>query len=97
MTSVSGGHIILTPTQPVGSGRPQWGSNPGPLHKESRAPPTELPRQLEKGRFRTSFHYGSAGMMQCRRGKGRQREQNDGQSCCMDRHRKDVFNFYNQR
>ena len=23
MTSVSAGHIILTPTQPVGSGRPQ--------------------------------------------------------------------------
>ena len=25
MTSVSAGHIILTPTQPVGSGRPQRG------------------------------------------------------------------------
>ena len=40
MTSVSAGHIILTPTQPVGSGRLQ---RPGPLHQESRALPTELP------------------------------------------------------
>ena len=37
MTSVSAGHIILTPTQPVGSGRPQWKSNPGPPHQESFA------------------------------------------------------------
>ena len=44
MTSVSAGHIILTPTQPVGSGRPQWESNPGPPHQKSRALPTELPR-----------------------------------------------------
>ena len=44
MTSVSAGHIILTPTQPVGSGRPQRESNPGPSHRESRALPTELPR-----------------------------------------------------
>ena len=41
MTSVLTGHIILTPTQPVGSGRPQRGSNPGPPHPESRALPTE--------------------------------------------------------
>ena len=44
MTSVSAGHIILTPTQPVGSWRPQRESNPGPPHQESRALPTELPR-----------------------------------------------------
>ena len=44
MTSVSPGHIILTPTQPVGSGRPQLGSNPGPPDQELRALPTELPR-----------------------------------------------------
>ena len=44
MISVSAGHIILTPTQPVGSGRPQRGSNPVPPHQESRALPTELPR-----------------------------------------------------
>ena len=43
MTSVSAGHIILTPTQPVGSGRPQRESNPGPPHQESRALLTELP------------------------------------------------------
>ena len=36
MTSVSAGHIILTSTQPVGSMWPQQGSNPGPLHQESR-------------------------------------------------------------
>ena len=44
MTSVSAGHIILTPTQPVGSGRPRRESNPGPAHQESPALPTELPR-----------------------------------------------------
>ena len=44
MTSISAGHIILTPTQPVGSGRPQRGSNTGPPDQESRALPTELPR-----------------------------------------------------
>ena len=43
MTSVSDGHIILTPTQPVGIERPQRESNPGPPHQESRALPTELP------------------------------------------------------
>ena len=48
MTSVSAGHIILTPTQPVGSGRPQRESSLGPPHQESRALPTELPaRKLE--------------------------------------------------
>ena len=46
MASVSAGHIILTPTQPVESGRPQRESNPGTTHKESRALPTELPRLL---------------------------------------------------
>ena len=44
MTSVSAGHIILTTTQPVGSGWPQRGSNPGSPHQGSRALPTELPR-----------------------------------------------------
>ena len=39
MTSVSAGHIIQTPTQPVGSGRPERESNPGPPHQESRALP----------------------------------------------------------
>ena len=34
MTSVSAGYIILTPTQPVGSGRPQRESNRGPPHQE---------------------------------------------------------------
>ena len=45
MTSISAGHIILTPTQPVGSGQPQRESNPGPPHQESRALPTELPQR----------------------------------------------------
>ena len=44
MTSVSAGHIILTPIQPLGSGRPQRESNTGPPHQESHALPTELPR-----------------------------------------------------
>ena len=43
MPSVSAGNIILTPTQPVGSGQPQRESNSGPPHQESRALPTELP------------------------------------------------------
>ena len=43
MTSVSAGHIIQTPTQPVGSGRPQRESNPGPPHQESRALPQSYP------------------------------------------------------
>ena len=48
MTSISAGHIILTPTQPVESGRPQRESNLGPPHQESRALPTELPRARER-------------------------------------------------
>ena len=44
MTSVSAGHIILTPTQPVGSWWQQQESNQGPPHQESSALPTELPR-----------------------------------------------------
>ena len=46
MTSVSADQIILTPTKPVGSGRPQQGSNSEPPHQESRALPTELPHPL---------------------------------------------------
>ena len=44
---------LLTPTQPVGSGRPQPQSNSGPPYQESRALPTELshphPRPLPPG------------------------------------------------
>ena len=36
MTSVSAGHIILAPTLPVGSRRPQWGSDPGPPHQDMK-------------------------------------------------------------
>ena len=46
MTSVSADPIILTPTQPVRSGRAQRGSNPGPLRQVLRALPTELPHLL---------------------------------------------------
>ena len=52
MTSVSAGHIILTPTQPVGSGRPQRESNPGPPDLQSRALPSELPRPRETERVK---------------------------------------------
>ena len=48
MTSVSAGHIIQTPTQPVGSGRPQRESNPGPPHQESRALPQSYRAPLYK-------------------------------------------------
>ena len=44
MTPVSAGHIILIPTQPVGSGRPRRGSNPGPPDQEARALLTKLLR-----------------------------------------------------
>ena len=47
MTSVSAGHIIQTPTQPVGSGRPQRESNPGPPHQESRALPQSYRAPLD--------------------------------------------------
>ena len=57
MTSISAGHIILTLTQPVGSGRPQRGSSPGPPDQESRALPTELPRPLISVRFLQSKVY----------------------------------------
>ena len=52
MTSVSAGQIILTPTQPVGSGRPQRESNPGPPHQEPRALPTELAPPIKGERER---------------------------------------------
>ena len=48
MTSVSAGHILLTPTQPVGSGRPQRESNPGPSHQVSRALPQSYPRGVKE-------------------------------------------------
>ena len=48
MTSVSAGHIRLTLTQPVGSGRPQRGSNPGPSHQESRALPIGADQKRHK-------------------------------------------------
>ena len=44
MTSLSAGHITLTPTQLVGSGWPQRESNPGHSHQELRTLPTELLR-----------------------------------------------------
>ena len=44
MTSASAGHIILTPTQPEATDRPEFGSTPRPPDPESRALPTELPR-----------------------------------------------------
>ena len=51
MTSVSAGHIILTPTQAVGSGWPERGSNPRPPNHKSRALPTELPHPAVRGVF----------------------------------------------
>ena len=61
MTCVSAGHIILTPTQPVGSGRPQRESNPGPPDQESRALPTELPSFLLKKRNNDNLKRGEKG------------------------------------
>ena len=54
MASVSAGHIILTPTQPVGSGRPQRESNPGPPLQESRALPQSY-RAPQTGRRDLDF------------------------------------------
>ena len=48
MTSVSAGHIVLTPTKPVGSEQQQRGSNPGSPQEEMRALPTEQPRPQEE-------------------------------------------------
>ena len=48
MTSVAAGHIILSPTQAVGSGQPQQELNPGRTHQESRVQPTELPRPPDR-------------------------------------------------
>ena len=45
MTSVSAGHIILTPIQPVGSERPQRESS-----WKLRALPTEVSREKERER-----------------------------------------------
>ena len=50
MTSVSAGHIILTPNQIIGSGRPQRESNPGTPHQKSRALPTELLNKNKKNK-----------------------------------------------
>ena len=41
MTSLSASQIILTPTQPVGSGWPQREYNPEPPHQKSRTLPTD--------------------------------------------------------
>ena len=49
LLSVSAGHIILTPTQPVESGWSQRQFNPRPPHQESRTLPTKLPRPLASG------------------------------------------------
>ena len=56
MTSVSAGHIILTPTQPVGSGRPQRESNHGPPHQED---PVTVARGKRR-RCSSSINYGSS-------------------------------------
>ena len=51
MSSVSAGHIILTPTQPVGSG------GPGPPHHELRPERTELPGSPTYLRNGSIFRY----------------------------------------
>ena len=61
MTSVSAGHIILIPSQPVGSGRLLQKSNPGPPHQESPALPTELPRSPSKMVIIRNFWINSTG------------------------------------
>ena len=48
--TMTGSHFILTPTQLVGSGRPQRGSNPGPPYHKSRALPTEHPPPPQKNK-----------------------------------------------
>ena len=70
MTSVSAGHIILTPTQPVRSGQPQQESNPAPPHQESLALPTELPRPPLKWRSCRRIFISSAACTLDRAGRG---------------------------
>ena len=48
MTSVSAGHIILTPTQPVGSGRPQRESNAGPPKRKETETDKDRRRRRER-------------------------------------------------
>ena len=49
MTSASAGHIILTLTKPVRSGRPQLESNPGPPHgKIKKEREKERKRELKR-------------------------------------------------
>ena len=55
MTSVSAGHIILTPTQPVSSLRPEQGSNLIPSGEKSGAVPTELLKVCNMGGWSTAF------------------------------------------
>ena len=55
MTSVSSGHIILTPTQPVSSLRPEQGSNLIPSGEKSGAVPTELLKVCNMGGWSTAF------------------------------------------
>ena len=62
MTSVSAGHIILTPTQAVESGLPQQETNPGPPHQESRALPTEQLRP-QYGPAVQDWYWGSSGYL----------------------------------
>ena len=59
LISVSAGHIILTPTQPVGSGRPQRESNQRPPQQKSRAPLTQLLRPWSGGHVFDSRIYWS--------------------------------------
>ena len=64
MSYGSAGHIILTPTQQVGSGRLEWISNPRPPDEESRALPTELPPPplfllIEDTKIGNFLHYGT--------------------------------------
>ena len=75
MTSISAGHIILTPTQPVGNGLPQRESNPGPPHQKSRALTTELPHHRKRLRERGKGGRERGGRKKLReRGKGGGRE-----------------------
>ena len=66
MTSFSAGHIRLTPTQPVGSGWSQRGSNPRPPHRESRALPATyenfIAPQFSKRLHKDGAVFGSASL-----------------------------------
>ena len=87
MTSVSAGRIMLTPTQPVGSGWPQRESNPGPPHQDSRALTTELPPPPPPPPPRETGREGGGETDRERGRKDREKEREEGRDIYIEKNR----------